>query len=142
MSTDTEITVEQFIEKHGITMTVQPAGSNPNMENSHTMDNWRCCFSFPCAERHTRLMEVYFSVGVGHNGKAPEAADVLDCMASDSAGIDNNQTFEDWAGEYGYDPDSRKAEKTYRACLEQAEKLKTFLGADAFDELLYHTERR
>lgn len=130
------LTVAEFIKKHGIGFACEGTNENPNMEDSADMHHWLCTLT-----RGAESMEVHFSMGSAHQGKEPEAAEVLDCLASDSAGLENNPSFEDWAEEYGYDADSRKAEKTYQACLEQAEKLKAFLGADAFEELLYHTER-
>ncbi len=57
----------------------------------------------------------------------PELADVLHSLASDSDVLDAS-TFEEWASELGYDTDSRQAEKTYRACLEIALKLRSALG--------------
>ena len=36
--------------------------------------------------------------------------------------------FEQWAPEFGYDPDSRSAEKIYRQCLEHALTLRAALG--------------
>lgn len=50
-------------------------------------------------------------------------------------GVINYATYEDWAVEYGYDPDSRKGEAIYRACLEIALKLRAALGDDAMAEL-------
>lgn len=67
-----------------------------------------------------------------HSAKAgrpllPVFADVLHSLASDSDVIDC-ATFEEWAENYGMDTDSRKAEATYRACLEIALKLRNGLG--------------
>ena len=80
-------------------------------------------------------------MGYGHNGKAPKAADILDCLASDAASYDNARSFEDWASEFGYDEDSRKAERIFKACGKQAIKLKRFLGEPAYERLLWDTER-
>lgn len=57
----------------------------------------------------------------------PDAADVLYSLAMDSSVLDYG-TFEDWASEFGYDPDSRKGESVYRACLEIALKLRNGIG--------------
>lgn len=57
----------------------------------------------------------------------PVAASVLHCLCSD-ADAENHDTFEEWASEFGYDPDSRSAEKTYHLCLENARKLRRALG--------------
>jgi hypothetical protein len=48
---------------------------------------------------------------------------------------------EDWCGELGYDPDSRRAERTFKAIEQQTEKLRRFLDAEGLDDLVYHTER-
>jgi hypothetical protein len=63
----------------------------------------------------------------------PTAADVLSCLISDTMSYENAGSFEAWAPEYGYDPDSRKAEAIYRACERQAPRVRRFLGDD-FDE--------
>jgi hypothetical protein len=67
-----------------------------------------------------------------HQGPAicrePTAADVLHCLCSDSVSVDNAQSFEDWANELGYDSDSRRAEKLFRACEKAAVRLHRFLG--------------
>ncbi len=60
---------------------------------------------------------------------APHKADVLHSLILDSSAVD--QSFASWCNEYGYDSDSRKAESTYRACQENADKLsRVFSGAE------------
>lgn len=71
--------------------------------------------------------------------KKPTVADVLDCLASDASGAD--ESFEDWASNYGYDTDSRSAERTYQTIQKQVKELRQLLGRDALNELLYQTER-
>jgi len=44
----------------------------------------------------------------------PSAYDLLSCLTKYDPG-----TFENFCSDYGYDPDSRKAEKTYRSVLEE-----------------------
>ncbi len=82
-------------------------------------------------------MTLTFSQGYGHNGAEPKVTSVLSCLASDASG--DQHSFEDWCAEYGYDTDSRKAEKTFKAVRHQTARLKAFLGA-AFDEMVYGTE--
>ncbi|HVT61903.1 MAG TPA: hypothetical protein VHD33_00235 [Legionellaceae bacterium] len=123
------MTIQEFIAKHGIKMIAERTDSNPNMvDSTWRADHWKVRFSFG-----KRRMTTYFSMGYGHNGKAPEADDVLNCLISDCSVID--QTFEDWAGDFGYDTDSRKAEKTYKACIKTGNRLLKFLGFPLFDEL-------
>ena len=90
--------------------------------------------------RGRRSFGLYFSTGTGWT-KQPGLDDVLDCLASDASGYENAQSFEDWANEYGYDADSRKAEKTYRTIKRQAEQLKRTIGDEAYNTLLWDTER-
>jgi hypothetical protein len=50
--------------------------------------------------RDGRQMRVYFSQGSAHTAP-PTLDDVLDCLASDAAGIENARGFDDWCSEYG-----------------------------------------
>jgi hypothetical protein len=69
-----------------------------------------------------------FFQGLAHTSE-PTAADVLSCLVMDADVLDHD-CFDDWANEYGYDYDSRSAEKIYDLCLEQAPKVRAFLGDD------------
>lgn len=71
--------------------------------------------------------------------KKPTVADILDCLASDASG--DGQSFDDWASDFGYDTDSRKAEETYRTIQKQTKELRQLIGRDAFADLVYNTER-
>lgn len=76
-----------------------------------------------------RRLTVPFFMGSAHTSE-PTAADVLSCLCSDAAGIENAASFDDWCAEYGYDTDSRKAERTYKACEAIATKVRRLLGED------------
>lgn len=60
--------------------------------------------------------------------------DVIYSLVSDSDVL-NYSTYEEWAGNFGYDTDSRKGEAIYRACLEIALKLRNCLGESVLAEL-------
>lgn len=62
---------------------------------------------------------------------APHVADVVHSLVLDSDVI-NYGSFEEWASEFGYDSDSRKAERVYQDCMAIALKLRQILG----DELI------
>lgn len=64
----------------------------------------------------------------------PSIIEVVASLALDSDVIDY-ATFEDWAHEFGYDPDSRSGERIYRACLEICLKLRASLGDSVLEEL-------
>lgn len=57
----------------------------------------------------------------------PKAVDVIYSLVMDSDVL-NYSSFEDWASNFGYDADSRSAEKTYRACLEIALAFRAAVG--------------
>ena len=72
----------------------------------------------------------------GINLKRPEldAADVVWCLAGESNAIDYPD-FESWAGDFGYDEDSRKAEKIYQACLDIGLKMRAAMGDKRLETL-------
>lgn len=64
----------------------------------------------------------------------PDTVDVVASMVGDADVLDAG-VFEDWAVDYGYDPDSRKAEETYRQCLGNALILRAALGEELLNSL-------
>lgn len=136
--TQQDITLDQFIAEHQLEMSIRAVKRNPNMQEQMPR-NFECCIT-QVGRGNSTEMVVYFSQGSAHK-KPPTLAEVLDCLASDASGVDNARSFEDWASEYGYDLDSRKAERTYQICKKQAQDLKALLGQDAYNQLLYDTER-
>jgi hypothetical protein len=64
----------------------------------------------------------------------PDPVDVIHSLVMD-AGVIDYARYEDWASEFGYDPDSRKAETTYRACLQHALALREAVGDAGIQEL-------
>lgn len=131
-------TVNEFIKDLGITVAATRVDANPNMADSADMDHWR--LSMRSSVNMTK-MTVYFSMGRGLNGREPKLDEVLDCIASDAASVENAQSFEDWCGELGFDTDSRKAHRIYSVCKRQAERLRKFVGINAYNDLLWETER-
>lgn len=64
----------------------------------------------------------------------PTAVGCLDCLLSDCTAVDGS--FQDFCGEMGYDSDSRKAERVYKACQNVRKQMERLLGAD-FEDFLY-----
>jgi hypothetical protein len=135
-------TLKHFIEKYKLSFSVKSANSNPNMDGK--MNHY--IVTIAIGERYSpgrHEMETVFSMGLGLKG-IPKLEDVLDCLASDSSGYENVDSFEDWCQEYGYDTDSRQAVQIYHAVSEQAKQLEHFLAfaaPEAYQELLYSTEK-
>lgn len=127
--------MKRFVKKNKIGISVEWVDENKNAPD------WKDANHFKVTLRHAgKQLTTYFSQGYGISGE-PTAESVLNALASDSAGVENARSFEDWAYEYGYDIDSRKAEKLYKVCERQADKLKKFLGDDLYEALLWDTER-
>lgn len=134
MATD-KVTIEQFVKTNRIRMTVERIDSNPNMDDAANMDHWKCILSMG-----RKRMTITFSQGYGHSGAEPETASVLNCLSSDSASFENASSFEDWASDFGYDANSRKAERTFKTIEHLTKRLRNFLGEDLYQQLLWHTE--
>jgi len=62
--------------------------------------------------------------------KAPTAYDVLACMTKYDPG-----TFENFCDDFGYDTDSRRAEKTYRAVLDEFKNIQTLFNDSELEEM-------
>lgn len=73
-----------------------------------------------------RTMEGYSHI-TGGSALLPDVHDAIASLVLD-AGVLDASSFENWAAEYGYDTDSRKAKATYRACLDIALKLRAGIG--------------
>ena len=118
-----------FVKENNVRISVSyGAPENPEFKDA---DGWTVTLKMD-----GKQMTIPFYKGIGHHGEEPTAEEVLECLASDACGVDNSQTFEDWCSEYGYDTDSRRAERIYNACLKSTEKLRRFLG-DKFESLVY-----
>lgn len=64
----------------------------------------------------------------------PEPRAVIWSLVMDSSVLDSGG-FESWAADFGYDPDSRKAESIYRACLDHALMMRAAIGDSGMAEL-------
>ena len=130
-------TLENFIARNRITMTCERADGNPNFDGASGMHHWRVVLRLR-SKTGTRSLSTYFSMGAGHNGAAPELDEVLNCLALDAGGVESANGFDDWAAEYGYSSDSRKAERTFRVCQRHAKRLRAFLGETEYSKILSH----
>lgn len=131
-------TLTERISQDGITATAtwRDAGAPSYVEDKHGMDWWDVTLHLD-----GRRMAVPFGMGYGHGGAQPTAHDVLSAVLSDASGVENARgDFEEWAGEYGYETDSRSAERTYKQTVRQTEKLNVFL-ADKYETYLWETEQ-
>lgn len=155
MKTETEnrTALLELIDSLGLEYTAefvpqnQPADkvSHPQLHWRITMKRGRATLTTPysqgCGHVHTgntsQKLTPYEIRKVCETGKlppmwirrqpAPKLADVLYCLVMDSDVLEH-ANFESWASDFGYDTDSREAEKTYRACIENALQLRALIG--------------
>lgn len=137
------LTIDQFIERYGLSMQAAKVPARMDgVEWTKGASHWYCTISRMTydAKGNTRPpVCILYSMGSALKG-APKLRDVLDCIASDATGIE--QPFEDWAGDLGYDPDSRKALDTYLTIQRQSRALRQLLdGHAAFLQLVEDVER-
>ena len=64
----------------------------------------------------------------------PESESIIAALILDSDVL-NYATFEEWAPELGYDPDSRAGEKIYHECLKLALRLKRYFSDTELETL-------
>lgn len=131
-----------FCRRHGIVATCELTDANPAFADddwSRTASHWKVTLRWREGDQR-RQLTVPFSQGSAIS-REPTAEDVLDCLASDAASVEQARSFEDWCGDLGYDSDSRRAERTFKACEASARRLRQFLGASLYEALLYKTER-
>ena len=98
-------------------------------------DGWQHYAYVVRLARGDESMTIPWRQGTGIT-ESPDVASVLDAVLSDAAGFVNARDFEEWAAEYGYDSDSRKAYALYQQVDEQTEQLRDVLGED-FDSSVF-----
>jgi hypothetical protein len=82
--------------------------------------------------RNGKSMRVYYSMGVALRD-APSEPDVIHSLLLDASGVDED--FPDWCANLGFDTDSRKAERMYRACERTAASLARLFSAGELSDL-------
>ena len=78
---------------------------------------------------------------VGTDDGPPDVRDVLDEVAAEAAVVEATSCFEEWALRMGFEADSRRAERVYRAWCRRAKNLRRLLGDVRYEQLLWQTER-
>ena len=119
--------IQQFITKNNIKMTVKPRLANPLMDSAG-MDHWTCHLT-----ANKKKMSLAYSMGSGHKGREPRLDEVLECLASDVNCVDS--TFANFCNELGYNQDSRKAERIYKACKRLKVSLVRLVDLDELSEV-------
>jgi hypothetical protein len=121
---DSQAKLADLIAKHGIVAKAEWDSRPVSTGTDWAPGTSHYRVSLRRADDRRQRLTVPFHMGSAHTDE-PTAEDVLDCLLSDA---NTPEDFEEFCSEYGYDTDSRKAEKTHRACLAIGKKLRAFLG--------------
>jgi hypothetical protein len=66
----------------------------------------------------------------------PSLQSILECLHLDIVSLECSPSFEDWAGDAGFDTDSIKALKVFKATEKEQKNIKRWLGPDAYDQFI------
>lgn len=88
------------------------------------------------AEQGVIAQEYSYGWGLSKNRiEPPDLGDIIQCLVLDADAL-NYISFEDWAPAFGYDEDSRKAERLYLQCLAIGLQLKNGLGNKIYQQVV------
>jgi hypothetical protein len=123
---------EEFIlEEMGVTIRAAridartDSGSEWQADASHWRVNIR---------RNGESFDIEYSQGSAFQGATPNDTDVFNSLLLDTSEIDGTD-FEEWCGNYGYDTDSRRAERMFNACKKTYENMRRLFSDGDLDEL-------
>lgn len=90
-------------------------------------EHFKFCVSFNYNDK--TLDTTYYVSGV------PNAQDIFACIVIDARSV-YDKNFLDFCLNHGYDTDSMKAFKLFKACKKQYKKLLNFLGEELFQQFM------
>jgi hypothetical protein len=119
---DYQARAEEFLRQRGIKFKASFTEYACHFDgDKEARDNFRCTFS----RNGQRLIIPNFGQSIndsdGAGGKPPTAYTVLACITKSDPG-----DLENFCSEYGYDTNSRKAERTWRAVVKEWKKVRAF----------------
>jgi hypothetical protein len=129
-------TMADRLTEYGLKVSVEREESRPDGFGENDMHRHFRCIVTRKGSRARYLC--HFSQGSAHT-EDPTPEDVISALISDADGIRDG--FERWAAELGYDTDSRKAERIFKACEKTAAGLRRLLSDAEIEALTYETER-
>lgn len=94
-------------------------------DDKEKRDRYKVGFS-----RGRNRFSLMFGQSIANAGKAPSAYDVLACVQKYDVG-----SLENFCSEFGYDSDSRKAEKIYKDVCQEYAKVSAFFSAEELEQL-------
>ncbi|MDX6667759.1 MAG: hypothetical protein QOK04_1139 [Solirubrobacteraceae bacterium] len=129
--------MDQFLENGRLTMDCREVEIASTPWSKITDDPWatghyRCALSGDGAST--------VSVTVGCDDGPPGIEDVIAVLGAEAATVEAARSFEEWATALSYNPDSRHAERIYRAARRRARSLRDLIGDERYRGLLRESE--
>lgn len=115
---------EDFAQKHGVKL----KELSMRVGSMWGEKQQRCIFKMRLS-RNRRSYTFDFGQSLANGSETPTMYDVLACMQKYDVG-----SFEDFCREFGYDEDSRRAGRTYKAVCREYAAMERLFG-DIMDEL-------
>lgn len=122
-----------FLTTNKIEFSTKFIGHDTHLEyDKEERDRFKC--SFIKREYPIKRLEIKFGQSIasstGNGGEKPTAYDVLACITKYDPG-----TFNNFCSEFGYDEDSRKAEKIYNAIQKEWQQVCAFFTPEEIEQM-------
>ena len=135
MASEYETKAEAFLTRFGLKFRATFKGDRcPEWCDGACNHGDRYRVTFWRSNRRPRRISFHFwnSVNDMQTGHNPSAYDVLACISGDVYCPD---TFDEFCGEYGYDPDSRKGHATFKRVRAFSRRLQAFFSDEEREAL-------
>lgn len=126
MTTDYNNQATDFLQATGTTFTSEYKDHRPYFTDDK---NSRDIYSIVLKNKSHRY-RFNFGQSINNTGSHPKPYDVLTCLTKSDP-----DTFKNFCSEYGYDNDSRKAYKTYKAVKREWENVKRLFTTEQIEML-------
>lgn len=132
---DMESEIEWLLEQMGVGFTCGPVMSSRNDGLMSDMPrNFHCKLN-----RGLIGFSQWYSQGAAHT-REPSITDLVSCLIRDlptsETGKFIESEFSEWCDDFGYDDDSRQAEKIYLACLNSLAFVRNLFTGDELSDLI------
>lgn len=117
---------QDFAKKYGIKLAVNHSTYKKHFVDDNT-ERWVFNYTLSCENRQYTFD---FGQSINAGCEEPTMYDVLTCLQKYDVG-----TFENFCSDFGYDEDSRKAEKIYKAVSKEYNAMLRVFGADILEEM-------
>jgi hypothetical protein len=117
---------QDFATKHGIELII-----NSSDYKKHFQDDKEERYVFNCTLIYNRKRFTFnFGQSIQAGGEEPTMYDILTCMQKYEIG-----TFDNFCGDFGYDNDSIKAHKVYKAVVREYKNMLRVFGETILNEM-------